>query len=313
MPATVTVSTGETWRADAKPFVNTVFARGLHRHAVISVFLFLMLLHSYAGPLDFLDWPAVTGLLIMLLGAPHGALDVAIASRRRHLVTSYRVTVFLLQYVGLVGLVIFMWWLTPGVSLAAFLVVSAYHFGGDWMPTGLHGARVILGLAILSATTLLHFEQVGTIFSWLAPSASAAMIVKSMSLGSPAALAAAGLVIAKRVANTTAVAVEFVVVLIAAVLLPPITFFVIYFCLLHSIRHLLQVRSELPQLNLQQLVSAGWHYAVLAVLGSLVGAAAFRHINIGPAFISSVFVTLAALTVPHIVLIDCVRSTRRHI
>lgn len=283
------------------------FARDLHRHGVISVFLFVMLLHTYSGALDLVTWPAIASMLIMLLGAPHGALDVAIASRRRPLNTTLSRAVFIMQYLGLAALVVIMWWLVPGVSLAAFLLVSAYHFGGDWMPAQRHGSRAILGLAVLSATSLLHVGQVEIIFSLLAPTAQAATVAKMMAIAAPIVIAAAGLVVTNLAVHRVDVAFEFSVVLAAAVLLPPITFFVTYFCLLHSIRHIFEVRSELPELTPRRLIRAGWPYAVLAVFGSLFGAAIFSHVDVGPALLASVFVTLAALTVPHIVLVDCVR------
>jgi beta-carotene 15,15'-dioxygenase len=285
------------------------FARDLHCNTVISAFLFLLLLHGYTGAIDLLTWPALAGLIIMILGAPHGALDVAIASQRRRLITGYKIGLFLLQYVGLASMIAVAWWLAPGISLTAFLLVSAYHFGGDWMPSTRHGARVILGMSVLVATTVLHSAQVEMIFGWLAPQAQAATITKIMLVAAPMMIATAGLVIAKLAAVAAGRATEFVVVLFAA-FLPPVTFFVTYFCLLHSVRHILHVRAELPLSSPRELVRAGWPYAMLAVLGSLAGAAAFRHIDLGPALLSSVFVTLAALTVPHIILIDCVPTVR---
>jgi beta-carotene 15,15'-dioxygenase len=282
--------------------------RAVHRHCVISFLVFLMLLQTYIGAVDILRTPVVAAFLIIVLGAPHGALDVAIASHRQQLTSTRQIAVFLCKYVALAAFVLMAWWLAPALSLAAFLLLSAYHFGGDWTPSAFKGARFVLGAAILSATTLVHSAQVALIFAWLAPPVAASGIAAVMAACCPILLVAAIVIAAHMAVTESESAVEFFVVLAGAVILPPITFFVAYFCFLHSVRHLFDVQSELPQHDTRKLITAGWRYAALAILGSFVGALAFAHMDAGPAVLSSVFVTLAALTVPHIVLIDWART-----
>jgi beta-carotene 15,15'-dioxygenase len=273
-----------------------------HRNFVIFVLLFVSALHLWVA-VDFLAWPRTAALAVIVLGAPHGALDVAIAAHRQRLNPHWNVGRFLAAYVGFAACIAALWYLLPGICLVAFLVLSAFHFGGDWVAATSSPSRLVFGAAILLAPTVAHFDQVEAIFSWLAPSTESAAIARAMLWSAPFVICAALVIAARRVAQEPD-SNEFLVVLTTALVLPPITFFALYFCLLHSVRHMLEVRTELAHLSVGDLVRLGWRYAALAICGSLLGALLFQHLDFGPAFISAVFVTLASLTGPHILLMD---------
>ena len=225
--------------------LRSTYYRALHSHIVISVLLFALLLHVFTGAADLLKWPAIAALLVLVLGVPHGALDVALASHRQCFVGIRQTAAFLLKYIGLAGAVAGVWLLWPSGSLAAFLLLAAYHFGGDWTFAHHWTARLMLGAALLCATTMFHSEQVELVFSWLTAPPEAAWISRAMYTAAPLVIASAVL----NAARTTGVGAgsrnEFIIVLVSALVLPPITFFVLYFCLLHSIRHVFDIRAEL--------------------------------------------------------------------
>jgi beta-carotene 15,15'-dioxygenase len=271
-----------------------------HRNVVMFVLLLLSSLHLWIG-VDLLTWPRAAALVVIVLGAPHGALDVAVAAHRQRFNPNWNVGRFLAAYVCFAAGIAALWYLLPGVCLAAFLVVSAFHFGGDWVTAPRSPSRLALGAAILLAPTIAHFDQVEAIFSWLAPATEAGTIARVMLWLSPVVICAALVIAAGRVAQGPE-SREFLAVLAAALVLPPITFFALYFCLLHSVRHMLETRTELAHLSVGDLLRLGWRYAALAICGSLLGALLFQHLDFGPAFISAVFVTLASLTGPHIFL-----------
>lgn len=89
----------------------------------------------------------------------------------------------------------------------------------------------------------------------------------------------------------------------AAIILPPITFFLLCFCLFHSVRHLFEVRVELSDHSLGNLAGGGAPYAGRAILGTLWGSALFVTLSSGLALLSAVFIALASLTVPHMLLV----------
>lgn len=67
---------------------------------------------------------SVAGLV--LIGIPHGALDVLTHSSRGQSKNTAR---FMLVYVSGIGLVLSGWLFLPTISLIAFLLLSAWHFG----------------------------------------------------------------------------------------------------------------------------------------------------------------------------------------
>jgi beta-carotene 15,15'-dioxygenase len=286
------------------PLVATATAiQVTHRNGVMFVLLLISSLHLWIG-FDLLTWPRAAALAVIVLGAPHGALDVAVAAHRHRLNPNWNVGRFLVAYVGFAVGIAALWYLLPGVCLATFLAVSAFHFGGDWVTARRSLSRLVFGAAILLAPTITHFDQVEAIFSWLAPATEAATIARVMLGLSPLVICAALFVAAGRLAQGPESS-EFIAVLAAALVLPPITFFALYFCLLHSVRHMLDVGTELAHLSVGDLVRLGWPYAALAICGSLLGTLLFQHLDFGPAFISAVFVTLASLTGPYIFLMGC--------
>ena len=92
-----------------------------------------------------------------------------------------------------------------------------------------------------------------------------------------------------------------------AIIAPPLISFVVFFCGMHSARHILRSmeysgRSSLPQLFTATLLP------MLGVLGGSVLAWYFLdEISLDARIIQLVFVGLAALTVPHMALVEQVR------
>lgn len=275
--------------------------RMLHECCIATIFATAVIGECARGPLDILASPIAFVTVVLLMGVPHGALDVEIAATRRKLGTRQDLAVFLLVYVGLAAAVVALWSLAPAVTLATFLLASGYHFGGDWHSGSMH--RTVTGCAVLAATSVCHGHEVAEIFGWLAPRAAAELIAAGMALVA-LPLAAAASTMAARRGMAYSAACEFAMVLTGAYALPPLTFFVLYFCLLHSVRHFAGTMAELSPRSAVDLARAGLPYALLAICGCLLMAAFAAHRDPGPALISSVFVALAALTVPHMVLAE---------
>ena len=199
--------------------------------------------------LDFLDWPGFTAALLLVAGLPHGALHGELLTNRADDLTHISITTSVAVYIFLALSVALLWWLLPTAALIGLLVLSAYHFGGDWSGLKHVGERVIIGAALLSPPALTHQTSVAVIFSWLIPNEAASAVAGVMnSLSFLLLLSAAG-VVSFRWQKSRAQCEEIVVVAFAATILPPFTFFVIYFCALHSMRHLADVRRTLSNVR----------------------------------------------------------------
>jgi beta-carotene 15,15'-dioxygenase len=282
-------------------FMTGSLSESRHRQYIVTLLIGCGLLQATGHGLDLLETPVLAALLIIGLGAPHGALDVAVAKQRFDMSGPFAISTFVAKYVGLALLVVVLWWQLPSIALAAFLCLAAYHFGGDWGAPSDHAARFVAGAALLSATTIFHLQQVIEIFGWLAPHGDAVLIGDLLQiLVWPLFVATA--ILARYFRNEPEGVVELSVVITCAGLLPPITFFVLYFCGLHSVRHLAAVRHELGRHSIADLVSEALPYVLVAITGSLAGSLLFLHLDAGPAVLSAVFISLAALTVPHMLL-----------
>ena len=105
------------------------------------------------------------------------------------------------------------------------------------------------------------------------------------------------------------VAAEAAATVIVAVTAPPLVGFTVYFCGMHSARHLLRTADRV-QLSWRQLALL----ACLPLVGTVAtGFLAWRllaHLPMDVVMIRVVFIGLAALTVPHMAIVERARFAR---
>lgn len=242
--------------------------------------------------------------LVAILGLPHGALDLPIAEALWPLKTRTRKLVFAALYVGLSGAVVAIWLLVPGLALMAFLAYSALHFSDDWAET-LPSLRWSGGLATVGAPALLQHSEVEAIFAVLAPQGGAALAADFVALAGGVALGLLVVLVLAFSRGRGAAALEQAVLWTVAWTLPPLMYFAVYFCALHSIRHFTATMRAIPDtrraLGVAVLLSAMVILvALLALLYGMTGtitATTEQGIRV-------IFIGLAALTVPHMILVD---------
>jgi len=242
--------------------------------------------------------------LVAVLGLPHGALDLPIAEALWPLTGWRRKLGFVAVYLGLSGVVIAIWLAAPGVALALFLGYSALHFSGDWAQAS-PVLRWSGGAATIGAPALLHHEEVVAIFAVLAPQGAAELVAYAAALAG--FLALAGLILTCLLLRQlrSAAALEQMVLWIIATVLPPLMYFAVYFCALHSIRHFTQT-LRLIALRRRALVLA----VTLSALVTLVALLILRYglpaqvVDPTDQIIQIIFIGLSALTVPHMILVD---------
>lgn len=275
-----------------------------HRAAFVVAALILVVFAIFGAVVNPLDMPVLTGLIILILGVPHGAFDVAIWSAKTGCRDSRGISAMLLRYIALASGFFCLWLLAPALALPVFIVMSIYHFSGDWARDLEVFPRLIVAAAIVSAPAGLHRAEVIEIFSWLSPDATAGTVGLVMAAAALPLLQASLVVIALVAVWRPWAAAEIAAVLALAWLTPPLMFFLVYFCALHSVRHMIETRHQLGMPTGRAFVLAAFPYAPLAIIGTLVGALTLSTLPIGPALIGTIFMALGALTLPHIVIID---------
>jgi beta-carotene 15,15'-dioxygenase len=249
-------------------------------------------------------------LLMSLFGVPHGALDSLFAQRLHGLASPLAWVGFVVAYLGLAASVVALWWVIPGVFLVGFLVVSAAHFSGDLRRGANAWARLFYGAAVVVLPTALHASEVTQLFAWLTDLPSATVWVGWMHQASWVVLLGLLASAAWLARTDSRSAIEIIAVGAVSTWATPLLGFTLYFCLMHSARHTLRSQHYAQATVVTLVKTAVWP---LLGLAALVAPAWVALQNLAPETtpdqraVQLFFVALAALTVPHMVLVERVR------
>lgn len=247
--------------------------------------------------------------VILLLGVPHGALDFVFVRQLAGPQSISRWSLFATTYVAAAALVVGLWWVAPGIFLAAFLLVSVFHFSGD--PEGETPVwfRMLYGGAVVLCPLALHAVEVSQIFASLAGRSAAQAIVAALQWAAWPWIAAIGLAAMAAARRSPARTVELVSMAALMTFAPPLIGFTLFFCGMHSARHVLRTRDYSEARTLRHLLDiAAW-----PMLVTLVGVVIAWWLSDGKPLdmrlAQLLFVGLAALTVPHMIVVERVRLT----
>ena len=249
----------------------------------------------------------VVGALISLLGMPHGAFDVVFARKLFGVVDLQGWALLSLLYIGLSAAVVGFWFVAPTLFLCAFLVCSALHFGGDPATGASTFTRCLYGGAVIVLPALWHGPELQRLLGLVAGPASAAFVAPVLSQMAAPWLGATALACLLLARTSRLAAWELVTLAALSVAAPPLVAFTVYFCAMHSPRHILRTLASYPGFEIRNaLVMALWPtLAVLATLAVIGALSSGRSIQEG--VMQIVFIGLAALTLPHMVLLERAR------
>ena len=246
---------------------------------------------------------------IMLLGVPHGAFDPIIADRLGWLSSSSRLVMFYLGYLMITVFVFLIWPVFPMVSLFCFLLVSVYHFSQDFKVRSVLG-RLSYGTLILTMPVVLHSLTVEELFDYLLFDQSSKPLIVMMMFAF--AISVVVLLFSFKSYSKKQL-IELTAIVLIGLLLDPLVYFALFFCLLHSPRHIKHEWNLLPshKQKMSLVIGAGVIFAtyILAVIAA-------NHLNLSlsdvSGFFTIVFIGLAALTYPHMFLVEIARYKRAY-
>ena len=261
---------------------------------------------ALAPAVDPLTSLLLVATLIFFLGVPHGALDPCFAQKLLAVKRWQGWLLFVVIYLGLAGGVVIVWWQAPLVFMSGFLIISIFHFSRDLAPSTAKIAALLYGGAVIVLPALFHFSEMLELFTLIVQTENAQTIVVALrALAWPWA-AALAISVCFEVNKNWRVGFEIFSVSLLALVAQPLIAFTVYFCGMHSVRHMLRAQQYvnlplsrllwtclLPMLGVSVLVTLGWLYLPVSAVDSRI--------------LQFVFVTLAALTVPHMLLVDRVR------
>lgn len=251
------------------------------------------------------EWLLVSGLIV-LLGVPHGALDPLFAQTLLKVNSRAAWFGFVALYLLLAALVVVLWWHSPLVFLMAFLAVSILHFSGDLVAGATFSERLVYGGAVIVLPALGHAAELTRLFSQLVGPSAAVPVVAALQLIAGPWLLALLLLVLNSVRRDGLLALEIMAVGLLTLTATPLLGFAIYFCAMHSPRHILRTQHYAGVAPRRMALVAVLPLLAVLVL-SVLGWYLLPPSSTDERMLKLLFVALAALTLPHMVLVERVR------
>lgn len=264
-------------------------------------------LSLFMGRLEQQTELVVLAFLIIALGVPHGALDTIFARQLYNVKSVRSWLAFVVIYLALAIFVVALWHYAPFWFLLGFLMISATHFSGDLATGTPVFLRVIYGAAIIVLPNLFHSDEIVRIFSFLVNAdAARQMGVYLNLLAWPWVLAIAiGIVI--EIGKNALTALEIASLGLLATVASPLVAFTVFFCGMHSTRHIMRTLDYSGKSSVGLVIASAFGPMIAILVGATVAWFALRDIPLDARIIQMVFIGLAALTVPHMALVEQVR------
>jgi Brp/Blh family beta-carotene 15,15'-monooxygenase len=242
-----------------------------------------------------------------MTGIPHGAIDPMLLTQPAGKPRYAAVVRFMLNYLLQVAAVLMLSWLSPGLALALFLLMSAWHFGGDWRQRLAGHARLLAGLAVVLAPLLFHPEQTTALFVLIAGDAGQAIASVGYWLAMPACFGLAAFALLPKPGRPND-RLDWAMLILLAWLAPPLIYFAVYFCALHSLRHLLDAKHHSPGRHRLWWWVSGLGLSLATLIGAWCLASYLSDAADSQRWLQTIFIGLSALTVPHMALMEQVHQ-----
>ena len=272
---------------------------------------------------------------ILLLGVPHGAADLLVATQNAgnsdKIFSKLR---FLFIYISRLFLFAAVLWFFPLAGNLLFILFAAYHFGEtdlyQFKTNTLAGKLFVIsyGLLILSVILLHHFEEVKPLFQLFSAGKENAVFINWLDRNRHNIISASGILFFTATfiyflqnSNTGVndkgqFLIRFAVILIVLFNLPLLLGFTFYFVVWHSVLSLNNIINYLRKNNSNTQGSIKREiilYSLLAIGGiALFGLTGFMFIN-SNAMVGYLFLGLAVLTAPHMQIMHDMYNSLRQI
>ena len=254
----------------------------------------------------------ISFLLIFFIGLPHGSFDGAIASlvgfnKRNQFLQ------FLFYYLALFFLVILFWLYFPITSLTIFIIMTIVHFGlCDWTNFKINKYKYAVsftyGMTIIFGIIFFNENQSFLIFEYLTND-KIYLIQKYFFI--PYALTFLSIIYFIYLSffenKLRKGVMEILFLLLIFYFFDPLLSFAIYFCFFHTYKHLKHLIKNI-YLNLKNKKFVIYSTLVFTAISWVGGLGIiyylFQNLSLYESIIKVIFIGLAALTLPHMLLVD---------
>ena len=261
-------------------------------------------------------------LLVLIVGVSHGSLDHLKGKKLLKLFNIKSTYIFYITYILISAVVVVTWILLPSITLIVFLIIASYHFGKEDTHFLINNRSYFTqllyffkGLLIILAPLTFHFQETIAIFKLLLIDnevfySTLDFIEKNniIQKGIVFSFLSSVILLLKNFEKKKfLIFFDYFSILTLNLYLTPLIAFTIYFCFLHSIRHSISLAIELDP----DSVFNGFRLFVKKALPLTILTAVFSFIalymlsysnNLDSAILKIIFIGLASLTFPHILL-----------
>ena len=261
-------------------------------------------------------------LLVLIVGVSHGSLDHLKGKKLLKLFNIKSTYIFYITYILISAVIVVTWILLPSITLIVFLIIASYHFGKEDTHFLINNRSYFTqllyffkGLLIILAPLTFHFQETIAIFKLLLIDnevfySTLDFIEKNniIQKGIVFSFLSSVILLLKNFEKKKfLIFFDYFSILTLNLYLTPLIAFTIYFCFLHSIRHSISLAIELDP----DSVVNGFRLFVKKALPLTILTAVFSFIalyllsysnNLDGAILKIIFIGLASLTFPHILL-----------
>ena len=271
---------------------------------------------------NFILSPLFCLFLILIIGVSHGSLDHVNGGKLLKIFKIENIAIFYISYILIAVIVISLWILMPSILLIIFLLVASYHFGKedtqflhDYNSHFMGILYFLKGSLVILAPLYFHFDETIAIFKLLLIDNES--LYSSLSFIENNRLIEFGIILSsissiilfikKFDLKNFSIFFDYFSILILNYYLSPLIAFTTYFCFLHSVRHSMTLIYELDNNNIKNGLLIFIRKAIpLTVLTAVICLIGIYLLNFKYEFndsiIKVIFIGLASLTFPHILL-----------
>ena len=266
--------------------------------------------------------PLICLLLILTIGVSHGSLDHIKGKKLFNILNIKKISIFYFSYILIAISVIIIWVIIPSISLIIFLLVASFHFGKEDTQFLINKNSYfnqllffLKGLLIVLAPIFFHFNETITIFKFLLvdneifySTLEFIEVNKILPIGIIlSTLSSVYLFLREFEIKKFIIFLDFFSILIINYYLSPLIAFTVYFCFLHSIRHSITLIYEIDKNNFKNGLKVFGKKAlpltILTAIFCLIGLYLLNSsYNLNSSVLKIIFIGLASLTFPHILL-----------
>ena len=263
--------------------------------------------------------PFVCLFLILSLGISHGAMDNYKANKILKIYKINNKIIFYLIYTLISLLVIIFWFFFTSLTLLVFLLVASYHFGREdtsFLNTGNSNFDqffyLIKGSLIVFAPLFFYIDETLKIFEVLLINDEVLFFIKDQHwiINICLSLSILGyfyFVFKNKFKDFEILFLDMLSIFILNFIFSPLIAFTIYFCFLHSVRHIISISFELDENSFSNgakiFVKKAFPLTILTALLYLLSLVYLSNsYGLNDIIIQVIFIGLASLTFPHILL-----------